>query len=81
MSITGIIIAAAIVGGTGLFIGVFLGVAGKKLAVVDMPDALALLQQLQREKRKLEAVRSEVHQSQPRLVRLWECLQASRSMK
>ena len=28
MSITGIIIAAAIVGGTGLFIGVFLGIAG-----------------------------------------------------
>lgn len=33
MSITGILIAAAIVGGTGLFIGVFLGIAGKKLAV------------------------------------------------
>lgn len=33
MSITGIIIAAAIVGGTGLFIGVFLGVAGKKFSV------------------------------------------------
>lgn len=33
MSITGILIAAAIVGGTGLFIGVFLGVAGKKFAV------------------------------------------------
>lgn len=33
MSITGIIIAAVIVGGTGLFIGVFLGVAGKKFAV------------------------------------------------
>lgn len=33
MSITGIIIAAIIVGGTGLFIGVFLGVSGKKLAV------------------------------------------------
>ena len=94
MNITAVIIAAVIVGGTGLFIGVFLGLAGKKfavevderegeitVAVVDMPDAPALLQQLQREKRKLEAVRSEVHQSQPRLVRLWECLQASRSMK
>ena len=33
MSITGIIIAAVIVGGTGLFIGVFLGVAGKQFAV------------------------------------------------
>lgn len=33
MSITGIILAAVIVGGTGLFIGVFLGVAGKKFAV------------------------------------------------
>ena len=51
------------------------------VAVVDMPDVPALLQQLQREKRKLEAVRSEVRQSQPRLVRLWECLQVSRSMK
>ncbi len=33
MSITGILMAAAIVGGTGLFIGVFLGAAGKKFAV------------------------------------------------
>ncbi|MEG2438572.1 MAG: (Fe-S)-binding protein, partial [Lachnospiraceae bacterium] len=33
MSITGIILAAVIVGGTGLFIGVFLGVAGKKFSV------------------------------------------------
>lgn len=33
MSTTGIIIAAAIVGGVGLFIGVFLGVAGKTFAV------------------------------------------------
>mgnify|MGYP000402827236 FL=1 len=31
--ILGILIAAAIVGGTGLFIGVFLGVSGKKFAV------------------------------------------------
>ena len=33
MGITGIILAAVIVGGTGLFIGVFLGIAGKKFAV------------------------------------------------
>lgn len=33
MSVTGIIIAACIVGGTGLFIGAFLGIAGKKFAV------------------------------------------------
>ncbi len=33
MSITGIIMAAIIVGGTGLFIGAFLGFAGKKFAV------------------------------------------------
>ncbi len=33
MSITAIIIATAVVAGTGLFIGVFLGVAGKKFAV------------------------------------------------
>lgn len=33
MSITGILIAALIVGGTGLFIGVFLGVAGKQFFV------------------------------------------------
>lgn len=31
MSVTGIIIAAVIVGGTGLFIGAFLGIAGKNL--------------------------------------------------
>ena len=30
--ISGILIAAAIVGGTGLFIGVFLGGSGKKFA-------------------------------------------------
>ncbi|MEF9945944.1 MAG: Fe-S cluster domain-containing protein [Lachnospiraceae bacterium] len=33
MSITGVILAAVLVGGTGLFIGVFLGVAGKKFTV------------------------------------------------
>lgn len=33
MSISGIILAAVVVGGTGLFIGVFLGVAGKQFAV------------------------------------------------
>ena len=31
MSITGIILAAVIVGGTGLFIGIFLGLADKNL--------------------------------------------------
>lgn len=33
MSVTGMITAAVIVGGTGLFIGAFLGLAGKKFAV------------------------------------------------
>ena len=33
MNITAVIIAAVIVGGTGLFIGVFLGLAGKRFAV------------------------------------------------
>ena len=33
MSITGIILAAVVVGGTGLFIGLFLGFAGNKFAV------------------------------------------------
>ena len=33
MSITGIIMAAVIVGGTGLFIGIFLGLADKQFAV------------------------------------------------
>lgn len=43
MSITGVLIAALIVGGTGLFIGVFLGVAGKKFAVeVDETEAAIL---------------------------------------
>ena len=42
MSVTGIILAAVIVGGTGLFIGVFLGVAGKKFAVeVDEREKLS----------------------------------------
>ena len=33
MSITGVLIAALIVGGTGVFIGVFLGISGKQFAV------------------------------------------------
>ena len=33
MSITGILFAALVVGGVGLFIGVFLGIAGQKFAV------------------------------------------------
>lgn len=33
MSVTGILLAAAIVGGTGLLIGVFLGISGKAFAV------------------------------------------------
>ena len=97
MNITAVIIAAVIVGGTGLFIGVFLGLAGKKFAVeVDEREEAILgvlpgnncggcgyagCSGLAAAIAKLEAVRSEVHQSQPRLVRLWECLQASRSMK
>ena len=99
MNITAVIIAAVIVGGTGLFIGVFLGLAGKKFAVEVDEREEAILGVLPGNncggcgyagcsglaaaiaKRKLEAVRSEVRQSQPRLVRLWECLQVSRSMK
>ena len=43
MSITGVLIAALIVGGTGLFIGIFLGVAGKKFAIeVDEKEAQIL---------------------------------------
>ncbi|MCP1101118.1 electron transport complex protein RnfB [Aequitasia blattaphilus] len=43
MSISGILIATAIVGATGLFIGVFLGLAGKKFAVeVDEKEELVL---------------------------------------
>ena len=43
MSITGVLIAALIVGGTGLFSGVFLGVAGKKFAIeVDEKEAQIL---------------------------------------
>ena len=39
--VTGIVIAAVLVGGVGLFIGVFLGVAGKKFAVeVDEKEIL-----------------------------------------
>ena len=43
MSMTGVLIAALIVGGTGLFIGVFLGVAGKKFAVKVDPTEEAVL--------------------------------------
>lgn len=43
MSISGILIAALIVGGTGLFIGVFLGIAGKKLAVEVDPREEAIM--------------------------------------
>ena len=60
MSITGIIMAAVIVGGTGLFIGIFLGLADKKpfsaffqeitVVVVDIRDVPDSLPQLQREK-------------------------------
>ena len=99
MNITAVIIAAVIVGGTGVFIGVFLGLAGKKFAVEVDEREEAILGVLPGNncggcgyagcsglaaaiaKGEVEAVRSEVHQSQPRLVRLWECLQASRSMK
>ena len=44
MNITGILIAALIVGGTGLFIGVFLGVAGSKFAVEvnEMEEAIRM---------------------------------------
>ena len=39
--VTGIIIAAVLVGGVGLFIGLFLGIAGKKFAVeVDEKEIL-----------------------------------------
>ena len=47
MSITGIILAAVIVGGTGLFIGVFLGISGKKFAV-DVDEREYLFQCLSR---------------------------------
>lgn len=43
MNITAILLAAAIVGGAGLFIGIFLGVSGKKFAyAVAMIIAAAL---------------------------------------
>ena len=40
--ITGIIIAAVLVGGTGLIIGLLLGVAGKKFAVLLCRNAISL---------------------------------------
>ena len=67
MSITGVLIAALIVGGTGVFIGVFLGIAGKKFAVevdekedVDMPDVPDLQQPSQKEKLRSDSVQSAV---------------------
>ena len=48
---TGIIIAALLVGGTGLLIGVFLGVAGIKLAVeVDEKEEAVRRRHLQSQK-------------------------------
>jgi len=46
MSIMGIVIAAIIVGGIGLFIGVFLGIAEKKFAVKTDERELAILELL-----------------------------------
>lgn len=43
INITGVLIAAAIVGGTGLFIGIFLGIAGKKLTVEVDPREEAIM--------------------------------------
>ena len=70
MSITGVLIAALIVGGTGVFIGVFLGIAGKKrfsqnfrvttVVDVDMPDVPVLQQLSQKEKLRSDSVRSAV---------------------
>ena len=90
MNITAVIIAAVIVGGTGLFIGVFLGLAGKKFAVEVDEREEAILGVLPGNNcggcgyagcSGLAAAIAKVRQSQPRLVRLWECLQVSRSMK
>ena len=44
--ITGILIAAALVGGTGLVIGLLLGVAGKKFAVEVNEKEIAVREQL-----------------------------------
>ena len=46
MNITGIMIAVACVGGVGLFIGVFLGIAGKYLQVETDPREEAVLEAL-----------------------------------
>ena len=43
MNITGIILAMAVVGGVGLFIGLFLGFAGKKFHVEVDPREEAIL--------------------------------------
>lgn len=46
MSVTGIVIAAILVGGTGLLIGIFLGVAGKKFAVEVDEKEIAVREEL-----------------------------------
>ena len=46
--ITGILIAAALVGGTGLVIGLLLGVAGKKFAVEVNEKEIAVREQRKR---------------------------------
>ena len=77
MSMIGIVLATVIVGGTGLFIGIFLGLADKKFAVevdekeeailgvlvvVVIRDVPDLQPQLQPVKLRSMPVRSVVHQ-------------------
>ena len=70
MSMTGIILAAVVVGGTGLFIGIFLGLA-ITVVVVDIRDVPDLQQQSQQEMHRLISVRSVEHRLPQRSVRSW----------
>ena len=57
MSISGIILAAVVVGGTGLVISILLGIASEKFKVpVDLPVVMHLLKQSLLEKLQLEHV-------------------------
>ena len=64
MSISGIILAAVVVGGTGLVISILLGIASEKfkvpvdekVVVVDLPVVMHLLKQSLLEKLQLEHV-------------------------
>ena len=79
--ITGIIVAAVVVGCVGIILGFFLGIAGEKFKVETdpredailevLPDVPDLLRQSQRERHRSISVRSVESRLPQRLARSW----------